>query len=230
MTRKLYKQIRVFSSQNMSCAGNGLTTAPPVLLLAANIEGMDETSDVMRQTKDSATKTPVSCPNIIKIYNSSMCGVDFFGQKKVAPRLDHKSKFRFYFRMFFDLIDIAIMNSHIVYTKLGNSISLIDFKIVVAKSLIARYSNRQRTFPLSRKSKRKALESSLPKEIPTHMPEFNEKRMQCNFCKNEGANHKKFVSCPTCGLYLCYTKERNCFLKQHIQILNNTYTVVLQNM
>ena len=196
MTRKWYKQIRIFSSQKISCAANGLT-AKPVLLLAANIEGRDGTSNVMRRTKRSATKPPALCPNIMKMYNSSMGGVDVIDQKTAASRLNHKSKFRFYLRMFFDLIDIAIMNSHIVYTKLGDSISLLDFRIAVAKSLIARYSNRQRYFPLSRKSKQKALESSLPKEIPTHMPEFNEKRMQCNFCKNEGANHKKLVTCPT---------------------------------
>ena len=170
----------------------------------------------MRRSKGSATKTPVSCPNIIKMYNVSMSGVDVIDQKTAACRLGRKSKIRFYLRIFLDLIDIVIVNSHIVYTKLGNSISLLDFKIVVAKSLIGRYINRQRSFPLSTTSKRKALEPSLPKETPADMPEFNEKRMQCNFCKNEGADHKAFVSCLTCGLYLCCIKERNWFLKHHV--------------
>ena len=100
-----------------------------------------------------------------------MGGVGIIDRKTAAYPLDRKSKFRFYLRMLFNLIDIAIVNSHIVYTKLGNSISLLDFRIIVAKSLIGRYSNQQQSFPLSRTSKRKALESSLPKEIPTHMPE-----------------------------------------------------------
>ena len=96
--------------------------------------------------------------------------------------------------MFFDLIDIAIVHSHIAYTDLDNSISLLDFKVFVAKSMIGRYSNQQRSFPLSRTSKRKVLDSSLPKEIPTRMPEFNEKLMRCNFCKNEAADRKTSVS------------------------------------
>ena len=174
----------------------------PVLLLATNIEGMDGRSNVMRQTKGSVTKTPVPCPNIIKMYNASIGFVDVIDQKTTAYRLDRKSKFRFYLRMFFDLINIAFANSHTVHTKLGNSISLLDFKTVVAKSLTGRYSNQQPCFTLSRTSKRKALKSSLPKEIPTHISEFNEKRIRCNFCKNEGADHKTFVSCPACGLYL----------------------------
>ena len=87
----------------------------PVLLLAINVEGMDGTSNVMRRAEGSATKTPVSCPNIItKMYNASMGGVDVIDQKTAAYQLNRKSKFRFYLRMFFDLIDIAIVNSHIV--------------------------------------------------------------------------------------------------------------------
>ena len=86
-----------------------------MLLLARNIEGMDGTSNVMRRTKGSATKTPVSCPNIIKMYNASMGDVDVIDQKAAAYRLDRKNKLIFYLRMFFDLVDIAIVNSHIVY-------------------------------------------------------------------------------------------------------------------
>ena len=76
---------------------------------------MDGTSNVMRRTKGFATKTPVSCPNIIKMYNASMGDVDVIDQKAAAYRLDRKNKLIFYLRMFFDLIDIAIVNSHIVY-------------------------------------------------------------------------------------------------------------------
>ena len=66
---------------------------------------------------------------------------DVINQKTAAYRLYHKSKFTFYLRMFF--INIAVVNSHIAYTKLGNSISLLDFKTAVGKSLIGRYSNQQ---------------------------------------------------------------------------------------
>ena len=49
-----------------------------------------------------------------------MGGADVIDQKMTSYRLDRKRKFRFYLRMFFDLIDIAIENSSTVYTKLGN--------------------------------------------------------------------------------------------------------------
>ena len=124
-----------------------------VLLLGTNIEGMDGMSNVMRGTKGSVTKPPLSCPNIIKISNARMGRVDVIDKKMAAYRLDRKSKFRFYLTVFFNLIRIAIVNSHIVYMNFRNSILLLDLEIVVAKSLIGRYSNRQRSFPLRRTSK-----------------------------------------------------------------------------
>ena len=54
-----------------------------------------------------------------------------------------KSKYHFYLRvcLFFYLIDVTIVISHIVYTKLGSDISLLSFKIALAKTFIGRYSN-----------------------------------------------------------------------------------------
>ena len=44
----------------------------PVLLLATNIDAMNGVSNAMRWLKGSATKTLVSCPKIIKLYNNGM--------------------------------------------------------------------------------------------------------------------------------------------------------------
>ena len=45
---------------------------------------MDRTLNVMRQTKGSATKASVSYPNIIKMYNASVGGLDIFHQNTAA--------------------------------------------------------------------------------------------------------------------------------------------------
>ena len=129
-----------------SFAANGTIAS---LFSATNVDGMI----VIRKTKGSATKTTVFCPNIIKLYNNEVVSVDIMDQTAAVYRLDCKSKYCFYLRMFFDLIDVAIVNIHILYSKLGNDISLLNLKIVVAKALIGRYSNRKRFFPTSRQSK-----------------------------------------------------------------------------
>ena len=97
----------------------------PVLLVATNADGMSGVSNVMKRTKGSATKTLVSCPNIIKPYKNGMGCIDITELKLAAFRLDCKSKLPIYLRMFFDLIDAPHVNSHFAYTKLGNNISLL---------------------------------------------------------------------------------------------------------
>ena len=96
-------------------------------------------------------------------------------QKTANYKLNRKDKYPFYFRMFSDLIDVAIVNNHIVYTTLGNDILLLNLKIVVAKALTGRYSNRKGLLPTSRSRKRKSHEPSMHREVPIHMPEFQEK-------------------------------------------------------
>ena len=55
-------------------------------------------------------------------------------QRTAAYRLDRKSSVRFYLRIFFDLMDIACVNSYRIYNmKHPNQLSLLDYKIVVAK-------------------------------------------------------------------------------------------------
>ena len=53
-------------------------------------------------------------------------------------------------------MDIACDNSYLIYDmKLPNKLSLLDYKIVVAKDLMEYHQDRNRTVPMSSPSKRK---------------------------------------------------------------------------
>ena len=127
-------------------------------------------------------------------------------QRTASYKIDRKSKYQFYLRIFFDLTDVVLVNSHIVYMKLCNKISLLSFKVVVAKYFIGRYSSRKRSFPAGSQSKWKLYEPSMPREVPPYMFDFQEKWIRCHYCKNKGPGYKTFVSCQTCGLRFCLTK------------------------
>ena len=60
-----------------------------------------------------------------------MGGVDLLDQKTAAYKLDRKSSGgRYYLRLFFDLMDISVVNSHIIYKELNpKGMELLDFKI-----------------------------------------------------------------------------------------------------
>ena len=163
----------------------------------------NKTDQVLMSIWQNSKDFPVSCPNIIRFYNNGMDGY----------KLDRKSKHFLYLRMLFDLIDVTHVSSHMshVYIKLRDGISLLPFIIVVAKALIGRYSNRKRSFPNIRLRKWKSHEPSMPRQVPTHMPEFQYKQMRCHFCKNEGSHLKFFFFFLTCKIDMLGKREELFF-------------------
>ena len=98
---------------------------------------MNDILSVQRRENGSRTKSSVPCHKVVKLYNSGIGGIDLMDQRIAAYRLDRKSSVRFYLRIFFDLMDIACVNSYLIYNmKHPNKLSLLDYKIVVAKNLI----------------------------------------------------------------------------------------------
>ena len=127
------------------------------------LEESDKISTISRRVKGQSAKIPVPCPEIIKDYNSGMGGVDLLDQKTAAYKLDSKpSGGCYYLRLFFDLMDISVVNSHIIYKELNpKGMELLDFKIVLAKSLVGTYNSRSRNTPASHVSRREVLPASV---------------------------------------------------------------------
>ena len=78
--------------------------------------------------------------------------VDLSDQIKVTYESDRRSIFRFYLRVFFDFLDIAVVNSKIVYNKIESapSLSSLDFRYSIAQTMIRKFSSRKRAVLLSR--------------------------------------------------------------------------------
>ena len=62
------------------------------------ISDPDETTTVLRKNKDG-TRTSVSCPMSVKLYNAHMGGVDLFDARRKTYSLSRKSK-KWWFRLF----------------------------------------------------------------------------------------------------------------------------------
>lgn len=181
--------------------------------------GCNRVSSVLRRVKGQAAKIAVTCPEVIKDYNSGMGGVDLLDQRTAAYKLDRKSSGgRYYLRLFFDLMDMSVVNSHVVYKGLNpKGMELLDFKIVVAKSLIGTYNNRIRSSSLSHASRREVFPSS----TPLHLPIIQATRGKCRYCSAGGVENKTYIQCNTCGVYLCLitgNNSRNCFANFHIHV------------
>ena len=187
-----------------------------VLLLSSAHEGMNEILSVQRRERGSKTMSLVSCPKAVKLYNSGMGRVDLMDQRTAAYCLDRKSSVTFYLHIFFHLRDIACVNSYLIYNmKHPNKLSLLDYKIAVAKSLIQYHQVRERAVPMSIPSKRKNQSETIDNH-GGHLPDYQMMRKRCACCEMEGKKNRTFVICLACNIPLCLVKERNYFQKHHI--------------
>ena len=98
----------LFSGNTMACKWMDNRS---VLLLSSALEGMNDILSVQSREKGSKIKFLVPCLKVVKLYSSGMGGVDLMDQPTVTYRLDRKLSVRFYLRIFFDLMNIACVNS-----------------------------------------------------------------------------------------------------------------------
>ena len=117
-----------------------------VTMVGTCLKECEKISTVSRRVKGQSAKMLAPCREIIKVYNSGMSCVDLLDQKIAAYKLDCQfSCGRYYLRLFFDLMDISVANSHITYKELNpKEMELLDFKIVLAKPLVGTYNSRSR--------------------------------------------------------------------------------------
>lgn len=187
-------------------------------MIATNTENNCGTVTVQRVQKGSADKLAVYCPIVVSNYNKGMGGVDLLDQRKSYYEVDRKAKFRFYLRIFFDIMDIACVNALIVYQQSCDSkISLLDFKKSVADSLTRKFSSRKRSFPFARSNRLSSFLRPQNGGTIEHMPIFQEKRRRCVSCTKRNMEAKTFIECSTCEVPLCLQKERNCFQRYHVE-------------
>ena len=85
------------------------------VILSSNYFNPKETQQIERRVKSSKDKVKVTCPSVIQKYNQLIGGVDLSDQMEVTYKLDRWRKFRLYLRVFFGFLDIAVVNSKIVY-------------------------------------------------------------------------------------------------------------------
>ena len=145
-----------------------------------------------------------------------LAGVDLMDQHATVHRLDRKSPVRFYVRILFDLMGIAYVNSYLIYNmKHTNKLSLLYYKIVVAKNPIQYRHGRKRSVPMSRPSRRKNQSESIDNH-GGHSPDYQTMRKRCSCFSIEGKEKRTFVICLACNIPLCSVKEKNCFQKHLI--------------
>ena len=197
--------------------------------IASTYIGAEPTSNKQRWSSKDKKHIDVSCPAIISEYNQFMGGVDLTDMFLQLYRIDRRST-RWYTRIFYFLIGIAINNSWLLTrrnnekTGTGSKLPLADFIGNVADALAKAGKT-----PLRRRGRPSRSDAVVDHDIASsssnrefrphqdirsdqvgHWPIHCE-RGRCKHCVTGTTRWK----CQKCSLHLCLNDKNNCFYSFH---------------
>lgn len=159
------------------------------------------------------TKIPIRKPLLIEEYNKGMLGVDKSDQLISSYNVLMKYV-RWWKTLFFHCIDIAVVNSFILFQAHREEHPEIEeltrktgfdqlaFRIELVNQILGMDDRHVHLPPPPKKSE--------------HKPTVHEKRRNCKLCyEKQKVERKTGVSCEACGLYLCFIPTRDCFGEWH---------------
>jgi len=137
-----------------------------------------------------------------------MKGVDFSDQLSGSYKSTRKT-IKWYKKIFFNLLDMAVVNSLAVHRFLGGKMAQQEFKLELVRSLLKEEDRRGRRNRIARARFAPAAPAA------PHMPEDTPLRRwrRCSQCWNRNKKRKETrVMCRTCGVSLCASP---CFKEYH---------------
>ena len=190
-----------------------------IVYLASNFHG-SETSEVKRKGKDG-TKAAIVCPAIVPDYNRNMGGVDHADRLRQVYNVDRRSR-KWWHRLFWGLLDIAFVNSFLVYKEMGceENLTLLDFRRGVSLGLMNRASQtkgkKRRSTSSDKntmKTKRRKYNYSVCNDLRlgnrgNHWAVFVKERRRCEYCSAQGIQSKPHSKCSSCGVFLCLNEKK----------------------
>jgi hypothetical protein len=198
-----------------------------VVSMLTTIDKADESIEVTRRAKTNGVyrEIHVPQPQTIKRYNMFMNAVDRSDQILATNNVLRKCM-RWWKTLFFHLIDIAVVNSFILFKEhqakfpdieelqRPQSYCLAEFR----EELVRQICDFPEYDVPPASSRVKPTQPAGLYDI-VHIPEFsNTIRRRCVVCYKQGRGELKvssYCSAPQCGKYLHVSKEKNCFKEWH---------------
>ncbi|CAJ1087319.1 piggyBac transposable element-derived protein 3-like [Xyrichtys novacula] len=195
------------------------------VVMASNFVGVGRMDEVQRWDKKTAQFLKVSHPEVVKLYNKAMGGVDLLDQLVSLYRTEIRSK-KWTLRMITHAFDVAVVNSWLEYrldVKRANIqtkdiLDLLHFKINVAQYLVrvektvAAKRGRPSISPEPQNVPRRPLYRPVPDVRPLpevqydmvdHMPNYVEKKERKPPDARCQTVQEKHIFCDKCNIHLC---------------------------
>lgn len=162
---------------------------------------------VVRNKRGENYEKPVA----IVDYNNGMGGVDLSDQYLITYSIARKRLKKYYQKMFRHMIDVAMLNSYILYKKNGGTLSHLNFRLEVINSLFLKYGTHSKKTPT-----RLDIPSRLTgRHFPVYNPPSgrrNYSQRKCVVCRQHDQRKDTSVHCEQCEVALCISP---CFKLYH---------------
>ncbi|XP_018401793.1 PREDICTED: piggyBac transposable element-derived protein 4-like [Cyphomyrmex costatus] len=189
-----------------------------VVTSLSNYHDPCEETTVTRKQKDGSIKE-INSPVMSTDYNKHMGYVDNADRLVSSYKIDRKSK-KWWHRIFWNFVDVAVVNAFIIYTKKGFQppLSLKKFKLALIDELVGGKIKTER----GRKRQSLEISSSKPQvsiekrhSEALHMPICTENQRRCALYSTKKNEMRTSWMCKSCNVPLCLSSKNNCFLNYH---------------
>jgi hypothetical protein len=170
----------------------------------------DDTVERKRKTQESVT---LNCPPAAKLYTLKMGGVDRSDRMVRTYSVSRASK-KWWFRLFYYFLDMAVSNSFILYQHSPNhdELSELDYIKQLSLALIGTFSKDGKV-QTGRKRRRERAPAIPRCTTGNHWPLKLKQRKDCEECKRRGRKRRQsYYTCESCNVHLCID---TCFKGYH---------------
>lgn len=200
--------------------------------IASNFVGKGELCVCKRWDNTLKRHVEIPQPEVVNLYNKSMCGVDILDQSLSYYRTFIKSK-KWTLRVIMHFLDMAISSSWMEYKSdmlrngepEKNIKDLLNFRMEIAYYLlnVSQVHTRKRGRPSNVEPpivptcrQRTEIRPTVDIQFDriSHLPEVDSNK-EATRCKLPGCKGRTHFTCGKCKVHLCLLNNRNCFKAFH---------------
>ena len=140
---------------------------------------------------------PIQKPEVVHQYNQSMNGVDISDQLSVYYSFSRKS-IKWWRKIFFHGLEVAIINSHILYKTASPNSTLLTYRRLILDNLASSFIANT---PTTSRGRPRLIPSSTPERLDSQkhfLGKRSSEKHDCKICSHNSKRKRTVYYCNTC--------------------------------
>jgi len=168
---------------------------------------------------DRSNGTEIMKPALVMEYSQKMGAVDETDMQ-ISFSASIRKTLKWYKKLFFHMMDMAIFNSYIAYRMKHNAkdLQLAQFKLLLVREILQRYGPSERNRvgrPSNAPTPLRLVARHFPDNVPQDPKSRERSRRNCIVCSAKQIRQRSYFMCLDCNVPLCVP---NCFRIYHTKL------------